>query len=262
MNKKVLLVLIILVTITILIIGITLIYIKNNHKDNTQSIENNIIDNSKEVKIVQNSDKTKDFIETNTSNKKEKEYIELTESNYKEYSKNNYVFIIQDTIRNKDKTITLKGRVYKKIEMPDMLTKEQVDAISNGNALRILGEKVVRLENDNARNYGYDMTLIVESTKESKYKMIYYVKKNNDGTAKLSNGSEAFIADGTDIYMEITLKEKMICGYGTKRLELGQIYEKDYHIDDQERIRHINEDVANFYFSHGVCVSIDFSAIN
>lgn len=249
---------IIIIVVIIIIITITAIIFNLRKETNSQG-ENTIVETSNEINIMPISEEKQDFSENNTKKNTEKNYIEMTQLNYKQYSEGKYTFRIQDATR-KDGKVTIKGRVYELINFPDKLTKEQLDAVNNNQALNILGEKVVKLPNDNANEYGYDMTLIVESTIKSKYPMIYYIKKNEDGSAKLVNGSEAKIADGTDIYMQITLNENIVCKYGNKNATLSKIYEKNYHIEDENRIRISHDDYSYFNFAKGYCYSIEYGS--
>ena len=41
----------------------------------------------------------------------------MTEAKYKEYSTSPYSFRIQEMVQNDNRTITIKGRVYKEIEL-------------------------------------------------------------------------------------------------------------------------------------------------
>ena len=72
------------------------------------------------------------------TNAKSIEYIEMTEAKYKEYSTSPYSFRIQEMVQNDNRTITIKGRVYKEIELLS-ITKEQYNDLINGKTIDLLG---------------------------------------------------------------------------------------------------------------------------
>lgn len=254
----------ILITITIIIIIIiAIILISNKNKEDITNIVNNTLPENEnnatteQIEIINKNDNIEDF-EQNANISKNNKYIDMTEENYKKYNTDEQTFRIQDVVNNNNGTMTIKGRVYKYIKIPRTLTKEQYDSLVNGSALKILGEKATKIEDDTkAQEAGYDICLKIES-KEHKYEMLYYVQKNADGTGTLYEGSEANIADGTDIYMQITLDENTICQNGRDKTTLKEYFSKGYHIENKNRTRLILK-TAEFEFENGKCISIDLS---
>lgn len=266
-NKIMVAIIIILILIVVLALAMLLFLKKNDDSDenltntnsnantNTEEINNNV-PNSNGISIVNNeSEFTSDLDKKN--NNSEKEYIELTEENYNKYDANtaDQMFIIQDAIKNGNGTTTIKGRVYKFIEIPNTITQEQYQTLLNGGTLNILGEKVVKNSNDEeAKEAGYDIELTIESKKYD-IPMIYYVKRNDDGSGALYEGSEAKLAEGTDIYMQITLSDDTYCLYHDKDMTLGDRYKENYHIDDVDKTR-LTLEKDEFMFDAGECSAI------
>ena len=235
-NKKIniLPVLIILFAIMIIIILIVLYNLKKNNTNDPNGDLISIID--------EKNNKTQNFIDAdNNDDNKEKNYQKMTYKLYNDNIKNDCTFRIQDLVHNKDGTITIKGRMYKYIELPTLLSEKEYKALVSGKSLNILGEKVTKIDDENiAQEAQYDMALKIESKKYD-YKMIYYLNKNEDGTASLFNGVDASIGEGTDVYLEITVDGGLKCSLDDKEILLKDYYKQDIHIADKNRTRLIHE---------------------
>lgn len=257
MNNKEMKVILPIIIVIIIIIILAILMKKNSQKnDEITNIEEN---NSEPIEIMDINEVANDFIQNenviNNSN-----YIEMTEQNYKEYNTDNKTFRVQDVTNNNNGTMTIKGRVYEYVKMPEILSQDQYQALIDGKALKILGEKVFKVENDKkAQEAGYDICLEIES-EEYDYEMLYYAQKNEDGTATLYEGSEASIADGTNIYMQITLDENLLCQNGPEQTTLKQYFANGYHIKDKNRTRLILKTIE-FNFQDEKCISIDVSEL-
>lgn len=220
--------------------------------------DDNYIPNSNGISIINNENEFISDLDKPTNNT-EKNYIELTEENYNKYVLDtaDQTFIIQDAINNGNGSFTIRGRVYKYIEIPNTITQDQYQALLNGKALNILGERVVKSSNDaEAHEAGYDMELVIQSQKYN-LPMVYYVKRNDDGSGRLYKGSEAELAEGTDIYMQITLSANLPCIYNDDKMTLMDRYTENYHIEDVDKTRLILDN-DKFVFENGQCVEIEY----
>ncbi len=235
-----------IIVLVIIIVLVLIIVIKNKSsiKINTEDpngdlitiIDENNIDYSKFIDMDDKDDETQNI-----------KYELMTTDSYYSNSRKNKTFRIQDVIHNKNKTITIKGRVYEYIDLPEKLSAEEYNALLDGKALNILGEKVTKLDNDEiAQEAGYELALKIEN-KRIKNECLYYVTKNEDGTANLYNGSESSIAEGTDKYLEITLNNNFICYILDEKIELKDYYKKDIHIANKNKTRLLHEN-AEFVF--------------
>ena len=236
-NKKIniLPVLIILFAIMIIIVLIVLYNLKKNNTNDPNGDLISIID--------ENNNKTQNYIDMDNQddNNIQKNYQKMTYKLYNDNIKNDCTFRIQDLVHNKDGTITIKGRMYKYIELPTLLSEKEYKALVSGKSLNILGEKVTKIDDENiAQEAQYDMALKIESKKYD-YKMIYYLNKNEDGTASLFNGVDASIGEGTDVYLEITVDGGLKCSLDDKEILLKDYYKQDIHIADKNRTRLIHE---------------------
>lgn len=221
--------------------------------------DDNYIPNSNGISIINNENEFISDLDKPTNNT-EKNYIELTEENYNKYVLDtaDQTFIIQDAINNGNGSFTIRGRVYKYIEIPNTITQDQYQALLNGKALNILGERVVKSSNDaEAHEAGYDMELVIQSQKYN-LPMVYYVKRNGDGSGRLYKGSEAELAEGTDIYMQITLSANLPCIYNDDKMTLMDRYTGNYHIEDVDKTRLILDN-DRFVFENGQCVEIEYA---
>lgn len=221
--------------------------------------DDNYIPNSNGISIINNENEFISDLDKPTNNT-EKNYIELTEENYNKYVLDtaDQTFIIQDAINNGNGSFTIRGRVYKYIEIPNTITQDQYQALLNGKALNILGERVVKSSNDaEAHEAGYDMELVIQSQKYN-LPMVYYVKRNDDGSGRLNKGSEAELAEGTDIYMQITLSVNLPCIYNGDKMTLMDRYTENYHIEDVDKTRLILDN-DRFVFENGQCVEIEYA---
>ena len=100
-----------------------------------------------------------------------------------------------------------------------------------------MGEKVTKIENDEkAQEAKYEMALKIE-TKEYDYDIVYYVNKNDDGTANLYNGSDSSIAEGTNVYLEKKLNGDFECYLFDEKVALKDYFKKDVHIADKNKTR-------------------------
>ena len=235
-NKKINILPIIIIILVIMII-IIVIVLNNLKKNNTTD------PNGDSVSIInEKNSQTQSFIDTdNNDDNKEKNYQKMTYKLYNDSIKDNCTFRIQDVIHNKDGTITIKGRMYKYIELPALLSEKEYKALASGKSLNILGEKVTKIDDESiAKEAQYDMALKIES-KKYEYEMVYYLNKNEDGTASLFNGVDASIGEGTDIYLEITVAEDLKCYLYDEEILLKDYYKEDKHIADKNRTRLIHE---------------------
>lgn len=233
----------------------------NTNPDTSTNIDedDNYIPNSNGISIINNENEFISDLDKPTNNT-EKNYIELTEENYNKYVLDtaDQTFIIQDAINNGNGSFTIRGRVYKYIEIPNTITQDQYQALLNGKALNILGERVVKSSNDaEAHEAGYDMELVIQSQKYN-LPMVYYVKRNDDGSGRIYKGSEAELAEGTDIYMQITLSANLPCIYNDDKMTLMDRYTENYHIKDVDKTRLILDN-DKFVFKNGQCVEIEYA---
>lgn len=243
-NKMIIQVLIIIFIIMIIIIGVVLISLmKKNDKEMNETDPNGDL-----IEIVNNSEDSINMSyidnDSNDVNNSNKVYQEMNWENYYENNKDNKTFRIQDVIHNSDGTITIKGRVYKYLELPSNISSKEYQALLDGKSLNILGEKVTKVQDDNiAKEAGYETALKVE-TKKYKYNFYYYLNKNTDGTASLYNGSDSSVAEGTNIYLQKTLSGDFECSYYGEKIALKDYYKNDIHIDDvnKTRLLHKNEE--------------------
>lgn len=290
MKKNKLLIAMIVTIVVIIVIVFAMILVLRNNEDtdenvantdisSTSNITNNITDdnnanlntsidideddnyipNSNGISIINNENEFISDLDKPTNNT-EKNYIELTEENYNKYVLDtaDQTFIIQDAINNGNGSFTIRGRVYKYIEIPNTITQDQYQALLNGKALNILGERVVKSSNDaEAHEAGYDMELVIQSQKYN-LPMVYYVKRNDDGSGRLYKGSEAELAEGTDIYMQITLSANLPCIYNDDKMTLMDRYTENYHIEDVDKTRLILDN-DRFVFENGQCVEIEYA---
>ncbi len=233
-KKNMLPLLIIILFIVIIILLIILINMKKDEDNDPNGDLVSIID--------ENDSKTQNFIDVDSNDDNiEKNYMKMTYKLYNDSINNNCTFRIQDVVHNKDGTITIKGRMYKYIELPTLLSKNEYKALANGKSLNILGEKVTKVDDESiAKEAQYDMALKIES-KKYEYEMIYYLNKNDDGTASLFNGVDASIGEGTDTYLEITIAGDFKCFLQDKEILLKDYYKEDIHIADKNRTRLIHE---------------------
>ncbi len=245
-NNKTQKLLMTLILLALIIVLVLIIVIKNNSSININTedpngdlitiIDENNIDYSKFIDMDDKDDEIQNI-----------KYDLMTTDSYFNNSRKNKTFRIQDVIHNKNKTITIKGRVYEYIELPEKLSAEEYNALLAGKALNILGEKVTKLDNnEKAQEAGYEIALKIEN-KRIKNECLYYVTKNEDGTANLYNGSESSIAEGTDKYLEITLNNNFICYVLDEKIELKDYYKKDVHIANKNKTRILHEN-AEFVF--------------
>ena len=235
-NKKINILPILIILLFIMII-IIVIVLNNLKKNNTTDPNGNL------VSIINEKDsKTQNFIDTdNNDDNKEKNYQKMTYKLYNDSTKDNCTFRIQDVIHNKNGTITIKGRIYRYIELPTLLSENEYKALASGKSLNILGEKVTKIDDEKiAQEAQCDMALKIES-KKYEYKMIYYLNKNEDGTASLLNGVDASIGEGTDVYMEITVDGNLKCYLYDEEILLKDYYKEDKHIADKNRTRLIHQ---------------------
>ncbi len=207
------------------------------------------------------------------TNAKSIEYIEMTEAKYKEYSTSPYSFRIQEMVQNDNGTITIKGRVYKEIELLS-ITKEQYNDLINGKTIDLLGYQMKVNKDEDSDNGGYDLLITSTGNKWMKF----YVEKNSDGSGKLHWYTEREMYEGTsfqegetgrfvgtDIYMQITLDENLKCKWGNESKTLQQEY-FNRKSNGTLNIKEKDDTVlpfANdeFIFQKGNCTSIIFSNI-
>ena len=207
------------------------------------------------------------------TNAKSIEYIEMTEAKYKEYSTSPYSFRIQEMVQNDNRTITIKGRVYKEIELLS-ITKEQYNDLINGKTIDLLGYQMKVNKDEDSDNGGYDLLITSTGNKWMKF----YVEKNSDGSGKLHWYTEREMYEGTsfqegetgrfvgtDIYMQITLDENLKCKWGNESKTLQQEY-FNRKSNGTLNIKEKDDTVlpfANdeFIFQKGNCTSIIFSNI-
>ena len=207
------------------------------------------------------------------TNAKSIEYIEMTEAKYKEYSTSPYSFRIQEMVQNDNRTITIKGRVYKEIELLS-ITKEQYNDLINGKTIDLLGYQMKVNKDEDSDNGGYDLLITSTGNKWMKF----YVEKNSDGSGKLHWYTEREMYEGTsfqegetgrfvgtDIYMQITLDENLKCKWGNESTTLQQEY-LNRKSNGTLNIKEKDDTVlpfANdeFIFQEGNCTSIIFSNI-
>ena len=207
------------------------------------------------------------------TNAKSIEYIEMTEAKYKEYSTSPYSFRIQEMVQNDNRTITIKGRVYKEIELLS-ITKEQYNDLINGKTIDLLGYQMKVNKDEDSDNGGYDLLITSTGNKWMKF----YVEKNSDGSGKLHWYTEREMYEGTsfqegetgrfvgtDIYMQITLDENLKCKWGNESTTLQQEY-LNRKSNGTLNIKEKDDTVlpfANdeFIFQKGNCTSIIFSNI-
>lgn len=229
--------LIILLLILIIIVVGLIIFLNNNTK---QNIINKTDPNGDSITIIdENDNESQQFIDSDDKEgeNKEKEYQELNAMTYYTNNKDNKTFRIQDVIHNQDGTITIRGRVYKYVDLPTTLSAKEYQALIDGKSLNILGEKVTKIENDEkAQEAKYEMALKIE-TKEYDYDIVYYVNKNDDGTANLYNGSDSSIAEGTNVYLEKKLNGDFECYLFDEKVALKDYFKKDVHIADKNKTR-------------------------
>ena len=234
--------LIILLIILILIIGVILmVLLKKNKKevavnetdpngDLITIIDENNADNMQFIDLDDKDDENKNI-----------KYEPLTYYSYYINSRDNKTFRIQDVIHNNNNTITLKGRVYEYIELPEKLSAKEYQAVLNGKSLNIIGERATKLEDDKkAQEAGYELALKIDN-KRIKNECLYYVTKNADGTANLYRGSEASVAEGTDKYLEINLSGNFTCYLFDEKIELKDYFKKDVHIANKNKTRLLHE---------------------
>lgn len=237
--------LIILVIILIIIIVIALVFFTKNQNNERLNTDN--------VKVIDDNTIFEDkIINENNIVKEEKKYDVLTEDiNYYLNTSKDETFRVQDVIHNADNTITLKGRVYKYLDLP-ALTKAQYNALLEGKSLDILGEKVTKEpDNTRAEEAGYEISLVVE-TKEHEDEMIYYANRNADGSATLYYGSDTKLAEGTDIYLKLTLRNDTICEINEQETTIEKYYTQDIHREDKNLTRLYTENIE-FAFEQGEC---------
>ena len=207
------------------------------------------------------------------TNAKSIEYIEMTEAKYKEYSTSPYSFRIQEMVQNDNRTITIKGRVYKEIELLS-ITKKQYNDLINGKTIDLLGYQMKVNKDEDSDNGGYDLLITSTGNKWMKF----YVEKNSDGSGKLHWYTEREMYEGTsfqegetgrfvgtDIYMQITLDENLKCKWGNESRTLQQEY-FNRKSNGTLNIKEKDDTVlpfANdeFIFQKGNCTSIIFSNI-
>lgn len=230
--------LIILLFILIIIIGVILIVFKKNNKNKVAI--NDTDPNGDLITIIdENNAENMQFIDLDDKDdeNKNRKYETLNyESNYIN-TRDNKTFRIQDVIHNNNNTITLKGRVYKYVDLPEKLSAKEYQAVLNGKSLNIMGEKATKLEDSKkAQEAGYEIALKIDN-KKMKNECLYYVTKNEDGTANLYNGSESLIAEGTDKYLEITLNNNFICYIIDEKIKLKDYYKRDVHIANKNKTR-------------------------
>lgn len=261
-KKNMLPAIIILLIVIIIIIGVVLVFI---NKNNNLPIINDTDPNGDIISIIDESNiNSQQFIDLDDkdTNNGEKKYQELNNVTYYSGNSDNKTFRIQDVIHNQDGTITIKGRVYEYIELPDKLSAKEYQALLDGKSLNISGEKVTKIQDDNvAKEAGYETALKIENKKYD-YEMMYYVNKNEDGTANLYNGSNSSIAKGTDTYLEKTLNGDFECLLNDQKITLKDYYKKDIHVADKNitRLLHENDEfVIDYEYNYFVrLVVIDF----
>lgn len=240
-NIKNLIPAIILLIVLIIIIGVALLFLKK--KDKTPKI-NDTDPNGDIITIIDESNiNSQQFIDVDNKydNNGEKKYQELNNMTYYSGNSDNKTFRIQDVIHNQDGTITIRGRVYEYIELPDKLSAKEYQALLDGKSLNISGEKVTKIQDDNiAKEAGYETALKIENKKYD-YEFLYFAKKNEDGTANLYNGSDSSIAIGTDTYLEKTLNGDFECLLNDEKIALKDYYKDDIHIANKDKTRLLHE---------------------
>lgn len=258
----------------------------NNEVSSLQSTVNNLNEKINDVSTIVNNSNNSNTISTNSVNTSNSnivnniststsstKYIEMTEAMYKKYSTSPYSFRIQEMIDNKNGTITIKGRVYKEIELLS-ITKEQYNNLVNGKTINLLGYQMKVNKDEDPDNGGYD--LLITSTGDKWMK--FYVEKNSDGSGKLHWYTESEMYQGTpfqegetgrfagtDTYMQITLDENLNCKWGSESKTLKKEY-NDRKSNGTLNIKDENDTMltlANdeFVFKNGKCTSIIFSNI-
>ena len=258
----------------------------NNEVNSLQSTVNNLNEKINDVSNIVNSPNNDNTISNNSintnnsniinntsNNASSSKYIEMTEANYKKYNTSPYSFRIKEMIDNNNGTITIKGRVYKEIDLLS-ITKEQYDNLVNGKTINLLGYQMKANKDEDPDNGGYDMLITSTGDKWMKF----YVEKNSDGSGKLHWYTESEMYDGTpfqegetgrfigtDTYMQITLDKSLQCKWGNDSKTL----QKEYNDRKSNGTLNIKDEddtmlpLANdeFIFKNGQCTSIIFSNV-
>lgn len=272
-KASILIVLLVLALIVIIIMGYY-IYKLNNEKNieagkvvnlnnEISTIQNTVNNLNEKINNVSNIINTPDN-PTNISKVEESRdsegYIEMTEEKYKAYNNDKYHFAIQsDTASNKDGTVTIKGRVFKIVELGS-ITKQQYEDLENGKTLTISGYKMTKAK------YSGKHDLLLSNNSEDQ--MYFYVDKNTDGTGNLSY-ADFIDAEATDIYMKITVDENIPCKYidtndKKKEISLKRILEEKwsfYEDDKDTKLYTLSLDDWQLIFKDGKCIGLDIPTI-
>lgn len=218
----------------------------------------------KDNEINNNSDGLVSILTEQQVNEKRKmldsiEYIDMTEENYKKYNNENgkYIFKLLDMTSNGNGTVTIKGRVYKNIDLP-ILTKEQYNDLLNGKNVNLMGHEMKK--NLDEELEGHD--LLIEMANEGDPFFKFYVDRNNDGTGKLYDYCEIGIYEGTNIYMKLQVDENIETESGLGKFQLKyylQNWGGMYLYDEYEEFNPLYND--EFIFEDGVCKKIIFNSI-
>lgn len=245
-----------IIAIIVIIIMAYFLY-KLNHEPEAEEIAGSNNDVSSSESTINNSNEENNVATSPNSEVNSINYIEMTEENYKKYNNNQYQFKISEMINNNDNTVTIKGRVYKIVDLPT-ITKEQYQDLLNNKTITLMGYelKVSENEKDEDGTYGgYD--LLLESTGD--FWMKYYVTKNSDGTGTLSDYTESSLYESTDIYMQLTINgdipTESIEGDMTLK-EYLKVWNGDFTLNDGYQFLSANDE---FVFENGNCTSILFT---
>lgn len=210
--------------------------------------------------MLVNENKNEDFIEDTVKSVGEQEdngnkkisntkYIEMTENNY------DSDFRIQSVINNNDGTYTIRGSIYRELDLPN-ISEDDYNKLLNGETIEIFGIEFKARKKENIEEYGEkyipleyvdDVTLgdmyIDYSSENKKYELHYY--------------TEIAYYENTGTCMEITLDENTKIT-GMRECTLKEFYTEDYSTDYKniERFPLFNDE---FIFENGKCVEINIS---
>lgn len=202
----------------------------NQLQGKINSISNTI--NSNEIKTSNDGD-------NNNSNKSENtiDYIELNESNYNKYPLSKIINIS----KNNDSTYTIISRVYEAIELP-ILSKSEVEKLENGGTVKIYNW-TLKLS-DSEEN-------VITSIDENNW-MKFYIHKNSNGTASVSDYSEASLVKPTQIYMKAIVDKSVLD---------NNVLEYDSNERNSNEITLFTYNTESIQFTNGKLSSISWTGV-
>lgn len=195
--------------------------------------------NSISKTINSNESNTNNNEDNNNPDKSENDinYIELNESNYNKYPLSKIINIS----KNNDSTYTIISRVYESVELPT-LSKDEVKKLENNETIKIYNWtfKLSDLEEN-----------VITSIDENNW-IKFYIHKNSNGTASISDYTEATLVKPTQIYMKAIVNKSVLD---------TNVSEYNSNESNSNEITLFTYGTENIQFSNGKLSSISWTGV-